>query len=177
MVTRRSFLQSLAAGGAAVALTPHELLAGMHRTTADYFGVHPFIEANPAAVFIMKTAVDVKTNSAAVKQAGLTFGSSVFVPMTAPGVPKTHKVALKPNIVMMPTTDAEDMGIVTDAYFVEGIIESLKLLGLSGNQFYLREVNDPGQFSNSGYTQMAGRTGADLRKLDDPIGVIPETEI
>ena len=177
MFTRRSFLQSLAAGGATLALTPREVLADAHHTTADYFGVHPFVETHPAAVFIMKTSVDAKTNHAAVKEAGLTFGSSVFVPMTAAGVPKTHKVALKPNIVMMPTTDVTDMGIVTDAYFVEGIIESLKLLGLSGNQFYLREVNDPGQFSNSGYAQMAARTGADIRKLDDPIGVIPESEI
>ena len=78
---------------------------------------------------------------------------------------------------MMPTKDEGNMGIVTDPYFVEGIIESLKLLGLSGSQFYLREINSPEHFENSGYAQMALRTGADLRKQDDPIGVIAEKEI
>ncbi len=125
----------------------------------------------------MRTNVDAKTNSAAVKQAGYTFGSSVFVPMATGGIPLSNRVAIKPNIVMMPNTDVESMGIVTDAYFVEGVIESMKLLGLTGNQFYLREVNDPGQFANSGYAQMAVRTGADLRKLDDPVGVIAESEL
>ncbi len=177
MFTRRSFLQSLAASSATLALVPREILAGTWKTTADYFGVHPFIEANPTAVFIMRTAVDAKTNSAAVKQAGLTFGSSVFVGGTTGGVPISHRVVIKPNIVMMPNTDVDNMGIVTDAHFVEGVIESLKLLGLQSNQFYLREVNDPGQFANSGYAQMAERTGADLRKLDDPIGVIAESDL
>jgi len=177
MLSRRSFLQSIAASGSALALTPYDVLSNTRKTTADFLGVHPFIEAHPNAVFIMRTNVDVKTNSAAVKQAGLTFGQSVFVPSDSPGVPMSHRVAIKPNIVMMPTKDERNMGIVTDPYFVEGIIESLKGLGLPASQFYLREVNDPGQFENSGYAQMASRTGADLRKLDDPIGVIAEKEI
>ncbi len=177
MLSRRSFLQSLAASGTALALTPYDVLASTRKTTSNFYGVHPFVEANPGAVFIMRTNVDAKTNSAAVRQAGLQFGSSVFVPMTSGGYPLTHRVAIKPNIVMMPNTRVECMGIVTDAYFVEGVIESLKLLGLSGNQFYLREVNDPQQFENSGYKQMAERTGADLRKLDDPVGTIAEADL
>jgi hypothetical protein len=177
MLTRRSFLQSLAAGGASLALTPFDVLANNRKTRPDSFGVQPFIEANPTAVFVMRTNVGSKTDGAAVKQAGLVFGSSVFVPMTTGGVPLTHRVVIKPNIVTMPNTDVGSMGIVTDARFVEGIIESLKLLGLRADQLYLREVKNPGQFANSGYAQMAGRTGADLRKLDDPIGVISESEI
>ena len=177
MLSRRSFLQTLAAGGTALALTPYGVLSNTRKTTANFFGVHPFIEANPNAVFIMRTNVDAKTNSAAIRQAGLQFGSSVLVPMTTGGVPLTHRVAIKPNIVMMPVQSVDCMGIVTDPYFVEGVIESLKLLGLSGNQFYLREVNDPDQFANSGYKQMAERTGADLRKLNDPVGTIPEAEL
>ena len=35
------------------------------------------------------------------------------------------------------------MGIVTDAFFVEGVIESLKELGIASGQFYIREVNCP----------------------------------
>ena len=177
MLTRRSFLKSLAASGVTLGLAPGDIFADARKTTVDYFGVHPFIEANPLAVFLMRTNVDAKTNSAAVKQAGLQFGTSVFVPLATGGVPLTHKIAIKPNIVMMPNTRVDAMGIVTDPNFVEGVIESLKLLGLSGNQFYLREVNDPQQFENSGYKQMAERTGADLRKLNDPVGTISESEL
>ncbi|MCC6395904.1 MAG: DUF362 domain-containing protein [Bacteroidetes bacterium] len=177
MVCRRSFLKTLVAGGAALAIRPHELLAGRQSTAATYFGVHAFIESHPDAVFIMRTSVDAKTNSAAVLEAGLTFGSSVFVPMTVPGTPVSHRVAIKPNIVMMPLVGEKYMGIVTDPHFVEGVIQSLKLLGLQGTQFYLREVNSPAQFTNSGYAQMAARTGADLRDLSDPVGVLAESDL
>lgn len=177
MLTRRSFLATVAAGGTTLALSPTDILAGVRSVTADRFNVHPFIEANPSAVFIMKTAVDVKTNHEAVKQAGHAFGSSVFVPVQSGGIPISYKVAVKPNIVMMPDTDVDNMGIVTDPYFVEGIIESIKELGVAGNQFYLREVNDPGHFSNSGYAQMAARTGADIRALDGPVGSLNPSDV
>jgi hypothetical protein len=176
-MNRRLFLQTMAAGSATLALTPADLFAHKSIPAGSYFGVHPFVESHPDAVFIMRTNVDVKTNSLAIRQAGEDFGKSVFVGMTTPGIPVTHNVAIKPNIVMMPNTTVEAKGIVTDAYFVEGVIESIKRFGLTGNQFYLREVNDPGQFVNSGYTAMAERTGADLRKLDAPIGEISEDDI
>ena len=35
------------------------------------------------------------------------------------------------------------MGIVTDAFFVEGVIKSLKELGIASGQFHIREVNCP----------------------------------
>ncbi len=177
MVDRRSFLKSLAAGGAVLALDPAELLASGRNLLSTYFGVHAFVESHPDAVFIMRTNVDAKTNSAAVLQAGLAFGSSVFVPMDTPGVPIAHRVAIKPNIVMMPAEEVQYMGIVTDPYFVEGVIQSLKLVGIQSNQFYIREVNNPDAFAKSGYSQMAARTGADLRDLDDPVGVISESDL
>jgi hypothetical protein len=177
MLTRRSFIRSLAAGGASLALTPFDVLADTEKTRPVRFSVHPFIEANPTAVFVMRTNVSAKTDAAAVKQAGLKFGTSVFVPVTTGGVPLSHRVVVKPNIVTMPNTNVESMGIVTDAHFVEGVIESLKMLGLREDRLYLREVKHPEQFANSGYAQMAARTGADLRKLDDPIGVIAESDL
>jgi len=118
----------------------------------------------------MKTAVDSKMNSEAKKQAGLDFGASVFVPLDggAGGFPVTHKVVIKPNLTERHNsgyTIERAMGIITDAFFVEGIIESMKPLGLSGSQFYLREVNGYDQFEDAGYIDMAGRTGADIRDL------------
>jgi uncharacterized protein (DUF362 family) len=177
MMNRREFMETMAAGGAAMALAPKDVFGGMRKTDATHFGVHPFVESNPSAVFIMRTTVDVKTDSSAVRQAGMDFGTSVFVPMDSAGVPVTNRVVIKPNIVMMPMVDERCLGIVTDPYFVEGVIESIKLLGLSGDQFYLKEVNSPSQFSNSGYTQMAARTGSNLKDQSAPIGTIAPEEV
>ena len=177
MLDRRRFLQSLMAGAATIAFRPQQAFGGLPRATVSYFALHPFIEAHPTAVFVMRTNVDVKTNSAAVKQAGWDFGSSVFLPSATPGIPLTHRVVVKPNIVMMPVPGPPYMGIVTDCYFVEGVIESLKQLGVPGNQFYIREANYPEHFENSGYLDMAARTGADIRALSAPIGEISESDI
>ncbi len=177
MIDRRSFLRSLAAGGAAIAVHPAHLLASRRCLFSPYFGVHAFVESHQDAVFIMRTSVDVKTNSTAMLQCGLTFGSSVFVPMDSPGIPITHRIVLKPNLVGMPTAETQYMGMVTDPHFVEGLIQSLKLLGCDANQFYIREVNGYSYWTNSGYTQLADRTGADLRRLDAPVGTISESDL
>ena len=56
MVTRRDFIRSsaLAAGAAA---TSSNLSAAPSRMPQPFFGLHPFIEANPKAVFIRRTNV------------------------------------------------------------------------------------------------------------------------
>jgi len=174
MIKRRAFLQTTAAAGGALLFHPRKLFSRPSGQAAAFFGVHPFIESNPSAVFIMKTAVDSKMNSEAKKQAGLDFGESVFVPLEdgAGGFPVTHKVVIKPNLTERHNsgyTIERAMGIITDAYFVEGVIEGMKPLGLSGSQFYLREVNGPDQFADGGYIDMAGRTGADIRDLSEKV--------
>ena len=60
------------------------------------------------------------------------------------------------------------MGVVTDANFTEGVIDSLKELGIGGAQVYIREVNCPEDLAEGGYTQMAERTGIDLKGIDTP---------
>jgi hypothetical protein len=69
------------------------------------------------------------------------------------------------------------MGIVTDAFFVEGIIESLKELSISSSQFYIREVNCPADFADGGYIQMAGRTGIDLKGVTTPANELSPEKI
>jgi hypothetical protein len=174
MMDRREFLETVVAGGAAMALAPAAMHASTRDTKASYFGVHAFIESHPDAVFIMKTSVDVKTNETAIRAAGMNFGKGVFVPMTTPGIPLTQTIAIKPNIVMMYYTDVRDKGIVTDPNFVEGVIESLKLLGMSGSQMYMREVWGPDSISdnflNSGYRAIAARTGVELKDQGLAIG-------
>jgi hypothetical protein len=184
MVDRRTFLKTAGTAGAAVAFTPTEAFSRFFGTSATGFAVHPFIEAHPEAVFIMRTSVDVKTNSTAMKNAGLTFGRAVFVSQDAAtgGIPITNKVAIKPNLTCRGKwssnyTIERSMGVQTDAYFVEGVIESLKELGLTGSQFYMREVNCPEDFADGGYISMATRTGADIRDLSAQVGVLPEDNI
>lgn len=182
MMDRRTFLRALGVAGASTAFSPQDLLGRTLTPTAAYFGVHPFIERHPDAVFIQKTSVDTKLNSAAKRITGSDFARTVFVPLAEPGVPVTHSVVIKPNLTCRgkwsPSYTIEaSMGVVTDAYFVEGIIESLKSLGLSGSQFYLREVNCPEDFAEGGYLDMASRTGADIRNLSGPVSSLPPASV
>lgn len=69
------------------------------------------------------------------------------------------------------------MGIVTDAYFVEGGIESLKELGLESRQFYIREVNCPDDLADGGYIAMTSRTGIDLQGINTPFQYLSPGQI
>jgi len=138
-------------------------------------GVHPFIQDNPDAVFIMRTQVDSKTNSAALKDVGLSFGRSVFGLTDDPvyGVPLTHRFVMKPNLTCRfnwhdQYTVEGSMGIVTDAHFTEGIIESMKELSIGASQIHMREVNCPEDLEDGGYNAMAQRTGIDLQCVETP---------
>ncbi len=137
MLTRRNFIKTAVALGAGSMVKPVRAIAQRRQTSSEHFGVHPFIERHPEAVFIMRTDVDVKTNSEAKKTIGTGFARSVFLPMDESGVPLTHLVPIKPNLTDSQTNDKDftlefGMGIVTDPFFVEGIIEGMKELGLSG---------------------------------------------
>ncbi len=87
MITRRRFLQSVAAAGSAALVHPIHVLASRSQSSAGFFGLHPFIENHPEAVFIMRTNVGKKMDAEANKAVGLSFGRSVFVPMDSGGIP------------------------------------------------------------------------------------------
>ncbi len=63
--TRRQFLGTVA-------------VAGKPNAPA-YFGLHPFIAANPSAVFIHRTRVSARSDAAALRGAGLQLGHEIFV--------------------------------------------------------------------------------------------------
>ncbi|MEW6511084.1 MAG: DUF362 domain-containing protein [Bacteroidota bacterium] len=178
---RRTFLSALGAAGASSLVYSREVF-GRPLPSAPYFGVHPFIESNPEAVFILRTSVDSKLNSAAKRQTGLDFASSVLVPMTTAGTPVEANVAIKPNLTCRSRshpayTIERSMGIVTDVWFVEGIIEHLKSLGVQGSHCFIREVNCYADFADGGYIDMAARTGADVRSLGAPVGSLPSGSV
>src|SRR3974390_3458862 len=128
MINRRNFLKSssLLVGG--VGLMGRSSVFAADSKPSGYFGVHPFVELHPEAVFILRTHVDRKTNSDACKRVGLDFGRTWFVPMEETGIPVSHNIATKPNLTAHQAVDErrgftleDTMGIATDVFFVEGL--------------------------------------------------------
>ncbi len=188
MFNRRSFLKSAALTGSALAAGPVKTLASRKQTSAGYFGLHQFIENNPDAVFIMRTNVSDYMNTTEMVDAGLEFARSVFVPKSE-GVPLTHLIPIKPNaryengwqvnVQSRKTAASRVQGYKgTDANFTEGVIEAMKELGFSSEQFFLREVNIRSTGTGSTpYPEMAERTGVELRDMSDNVGVISENDL
>lgn len=166
MITRRRFMQTVAAAGTSALASPIHALTSRKQVSTGYFGVHPFIESHPEAVFIMKTDVDQKMNADAKKSAGLAFGRSVFVPYDDTGIPIDISIPVKPNIKTanpnkFPIEDI--IGHVADPFFMEGLFEGMKELGIAGSQFHIRETIDYQNWQQFFYVDMAKRVGADLR--------------
>lgn len=181
-INRRQFVQSSLLAGTGLMISP--LKAFTTKKTSSLLGIHPFILQNPNAVFVMKTNIDLKTNSSAIKKAGLQFGRSVFglTDNVEDGIPLTHKIVIKPNLTCRDRshinyTIERSMGIVTDTFFVEGIIESLKELGIASEQFYIREVNCPYDLDDGGYLAMAERTGIDLLGINTPAAELSSDKV
>ena len=183
-LNRRSFIRSTLVTGSGLVLSPRAAWSRKAQAADPLMGVHPFIQDNPDAVFIMRTQVDVKTNSTALKEVGLGFGQSIFGLTDDPayGVPLTHHYAIKPNLTCRfrwheNYTIEGSMGIVSDAHFTEGIIESLKELSIAASQIHMREVNCPDDLQDGGYVDMAARTGADLQCIETPYDELDPAQI
>ncbi|NQU54817.1 MAG: DUF362 domain-containing protein [Bacteroidetes bacterium] len=171
MLARREFLKITGAATGTIILDPLHASSYPSGTTANYFTIHPFIEQNPDAVFIMRTDVNVKTNSTAVNQAGLMFGRSVFqlTDDAQTGIPLDHFFPIKPNLTSW-TWDAPQnvdfekvMGVVSDANFLEGVIESMKDLGINAEQISLLDANGSENYDRAGYGDMGNRSGVEIQ--------------
>ncbi len=167
MFSRREFLKSSSLLCSSLGLIGRTSVFAAPSKPSGYFGVHPFVELHPEAVFILRTHVDYKTNSAACKRAGLDFGRSVFVPMDETGTPVTHNIAAKPNLTAHEAVDKkrgftleDTMGIATDVFFVEGLFESLQGLGVAGARMHTRDANGASVLEPRGYVAMGRRVGA-----------------
>lgn len=148
--TRREFLASLGAS---------------HLASMQYFGLHPFIEAHPKAVFVYRTRVAHKMDRVAKLAAGLELGRQIFVPMDRPGVPITSKIVLKPNMTSVRSRsrpDVENWGTGTDPDFYEGIVLALKELGV--REFYCIEANLRWAWNYRGFVEINDRHGIQMNE-------------
>jgi hypothetical protein len=148
-------LKNVAGYGVASLASPAASLFARETEGLSYFGLHPFIEAHPEAVFIRKTRVPAKTDIDAKKQESLALARRIFTISGKPGIPLTGKIAIKPNL-----TSAKGSGlthaIITDPYVVEGFVEGIKQASMPGANIYMREGLSVKQ-AGSGFIELAGR--------------------
>ncbi len=180
MVTRRNFVKTLSAAGTLSMIDP---MIAFPRSLSGQsgYGINSFIENNPDAVFIMRTEVTSKFNSSQKLLAGQQFAQHVFVPKSPEegGFQLSNDLLIKPNLTCRYSFDKRytvdgTMGIQTDCYFMEGIINQLLDLGLSGNKIAFRETNCPEDFDDGGYLDLATRKGLSIADRSAPIGTIDE---
>lgn len=159
-LTRRDFLR---AGTAAAAGLPASASPAPQRQ--PYFRLHPFVEANPKAVFIRRTRVPHKTDDAAKLREGLTLAREIFLPSAEAGIPITHRIILKPNATSIRSKDRPDVenwGVGTDAPFYEGIVMGLREAGLS--RFHFIEANHFHLWNLRGFIDINERHGVEMNE-------------
>lgn len=140
-------------------------LLGANRAPKSHFNVHPFVEANPKAVFIKKTKVPHKMDEAAKLKEGIAFAREVFTPADT-GIPVSHRIVLKPNCTNVRNNrpHEENWGTGTDPQFYEGIIIGLKELGLS--KFHFIEANNFANWNYRGMADINDKHGVEANECD-----------
>jgi len=154
---RRNFLQSIAGLGVASSGWPGAGRFARPSGAPAYFGLHPFIEAHPEAVFIRKTGVASKEDSDGKKREAFELARRIFTLRNIPGIDLSHKFAIKPNLTATNGTGLK-YAIVADPYVVEGLIDGMRQVDIRAESIYVREglVTDQ---AGTGYHEMAQRSG------------------
>lgn len=149
-LTRRGFL------GAGLAAATSGALRG---ATTGYFGLHPFVEANPKAVFIRKTSVAGRLDFPGMRREGLHLGRSLFEKRERDGIPLTHRIVLKPNVLTR-RENGQQVNWGTDADFYDGLLTSLHETGL--RRFHYVEANYRSSRWSTKYDETHERLGVDV---------------
>lgn len=130
----------------------------------------PKLKENPNAVFIRKTGLTKVDDLEGFRNGGYLIAKDIFVSSSG----TEHQLILKPNVVCSvpkdndgnPIDDAR--GIVTNAYFVGGIIDYLQELG--AKDIVVAEGGGPvdmmSVYQDWGYVQMAQERGIPLINLN-----------
>ena len=137
---------------------------------SPYFSLHPFIEANPKAVFIRRTHVPHKMDEAAKLREGIELAREIFVPADRPGIPVTHRIVVKPNATVVRSKDRPDVdlwGTSTDPQFYEGMIVGLKELGLK--KFHFVEANHFQRWNLHGFVDINQRLDVEMNEPERQI--------
>lgn len=169
---RRAFLGIAAKLGVSPWVLPATTVKARGFEARSYFGLHPFLEAHPEAVFVRKTHVTSKEDSEGKKREGLRLAQQIFVLRDSPGIPLSYRFAIKPNLTSTVGTGTTH-AIVTDSYAVEGLIEGMKQLGVPADRIYTREGLMESQ-RGVGYIEMAERTGVHYADPDSRTAVLKE---
>ena len=127
---RRAFLRTATGLGVASSAWPGLGLLGHEGAAPAYFGLHPFIEAHPEAVFIRQTHVAARKDSAAKQQEAFELARRIFTRRDTSGLSPSDKFAIKPNLTATQGKGL-DYAIITDPYVVEGLIDGLRQTGVN----------------------------------------------
>ena len=144
---RRQFLQTAIATGAGIGLAgrlPASVLRrGLAGASASALALHPFVTAHPDAVFIRRTQVADKLDTAGKFSAGAALIGELFSAGESGEAPFANAFAIKPNLTCTMGTGntPEGMGIMTDIPFVDGVMQGLRDLGFPGGNMFVREGN------------------------------------
>ena len=159
--SRRDFLRVSAGAAAAAGLS-----TAAPRQPKPFFALHPFIEQNPKAVFIVKTKVPDKLHEESKREAGLKLAREIFVPADSkPGIPITHRIVLKPNVTSVrddSRPNAEHWGTGTDPQFYEGMVMGMKEVGLK--KFTFVEANNFHAWNFRGFVDINERLGIEMNE-------------
>lgn len=142
---RRQFLHTAVAAGAGLGLARHvhAFSRNAGRSAANALALHPFVAAHPEAVFIRRTQVADKLDTAAKFAAGAAFMGELFTAGESGEAPFANAFAIKPNLTCTMGTGntPAGMGIMTDIPFVDGVMQGLRDQGFPGGNMFMREGN------------------------------------
>jgi uncharacterized protein (DUF362 family) len=164
MITRREFLRQSALTAAALGgvYGGDGYSAARHAsirtdTSHDFFSFAPFLEENPNAVFVKRTAVNGMRDYDGFEREGNILARQIFQPAPHGWTTRT-KIAIKPNIVRARPPKGEDpeltQGIVTNPYFVGGFIDGMRKAGPSDYTVLERGATDE-MFKARRYTEVS----------------------
>jgi Domain of unknown function (DUF362) len=153
-MNRRDFLRTVAGVSATVAAARSWASSS---SAATHLGLHPFVEAHPEAVFVLRTSVADRKDAAGKGSIGKTLAKQLFGLTDGAGISPASKIAVKPNLTSN-NGSGDTYAIITDRDFLGGMLEGIKETGLAPGQIYVRDGMGTKQLDTR-YHEMAARTG------------------
>src|ERR1019366_1298687 len=109
-MNRRDFLRTVAGVSATVAAARSWASSS---SAATHLGLHPFVEAHPEAVFVLRTSVADRKDAAGKGSIGKTLAKQLFGLTDGAGISPASKIAVKPNLTSN-NGSGDTYAIITD---------------------------------------------------------------